>query len=180
MLLLHSLNILHQCGPTYLTRSCRATPHYSECHFRLQMVSLPQLPLLSHTTLPFAHFEYSFAKTVTKTESSSDLLYPDLYWYQTSRFFLTASFVTSQFFSDHSLEKDKKPHRNEVLLSLTTSGCFQSTCVLAREALGARRQPGTQLHYSSEWSSAAGRYGEQQTHRAQASTQSSHGLMQEI
>lgn len=148
VLLLHSPNILHQPGPTYLTCSCHATPHYSECHFRLQMVSLPQLPTLSHTALPFAHFEYMFAETIIKTESSSDLLYPDLFWYQTSRFFLTASFVASQFVSGNSLKKDKKPHRNEVLLSLTTSGCFQSTCVLAREALGARRQPGTQLHYS--------------------------------
>lgn len=113
------------------------------------MASLPQLPLLSHTALPFAHFEYSFAKTVTKTESSSDLLYPDLFCYQTSRvLFLTANFVTSWFVSGNSLEKHKKPHRNKVLLSLTTSGCFQSTCVLAREALGAGRQPGTQLYYS--------------------------------
>lgn len=179
MLLLHSLNILHQCGPTYLTRSCHATPHYSEYHFRLQMVSLPQLPLLSHTALPFAHFEYSFAKTVTKTESSSDLLYPDLFWYQTSRFFLTTSFVTPRFVSGNSLKKEKKPHRNKVLLSLATSGCFQSTCVLAREALGAYSSLGPSC-ITAEWSTAAGRYGEQQNHRAQASTQSSHGLMQEI
>lgn len=96
------------------------------------MVSPPQLPLLSHNALPFAHFEYTFAKTVTKIESSSDLMYSDLVLVSNITFF---SYYRLCHVSGNSLEKDKKPYRNEVLLSLATSGCFQSTCVLARGPL---------------------------------------------
>jgi len=68
------------------------------------MATLLQLPLLSHTALPFVHFEHIFAKIVAKIESSSDLLYLDLYWYQ-PHIFLTNSFVTLLFIRDNSLEE---------------------------------------------------------------------------
>lgn len=145
------------------------------------MASLPQLSLLSHTALPFAHFQYAFAKIVAKIESSSDLLYPDLFWYQTSIFFLTASFVTLLFVRGNSLPGDKRAQQPGFSLPryfrmLPNGLCDGQRGPWCRESVW--DPAGFQL--SGGAGTSACRYGERQPPRGQASTQSGHGLMQEI